>query len=468
MWLRPPFLRSPQGAIRALTSRGPFARRRLRAKIDTLGCPACGGHDFQPNRVIDDDLAAGWRLRPFEREWFDEREGHMCARCEMSKRVRMIVWTVRFLHLEVSSMDVLHINQVNNLSPLLSDARSLSETGFDPERPPNSEIDGLVNQDLCELTYPDRTFDLVIHSETLEHVFDYEQALREVRRVLRPGGLQIYTLPLLHTRRTIQRALRRTDGTTTHLRPPSYHGFESENLVVWEFGGDFIRSRTGLIHQIVYDDFFANPTVFAVVERVEDSDRDSRRGGPVSSAVMDAGSPVAGPAEAVQRRSHDDWHLRSKQVRALRQQINNQATAYAQIECGYREISRHNEDLEAEYRRLEDYAQRLESVIAALRVEIDGARNGNATAENYVASLEQNLQALSGEFNGLEEAYREICAYTKRVESELDARGNEYLRLESAYLNLLAHVDDLESAIRPRLPEPDRVTEADQGAASDS
>lgn len=45
------------------------------------------------------------------------------------------------------------------------------------------------------LPYPDASFDLVTCSEVLEHVENFRAVLREIKRVLKPGGLMVVTTP---------------------------------------------------------------------------------------------------------------------------------------------------------------------------------------------------------------------------------------------------------------------------------
>jgi SAM-dependent methyltransferase len=53
----------------------------------------------------------------------------------------------------------------------------------------------LVNCNIYAMPFPDETFDGVIVSEILEHVDDDVRALREVMRVLKPGGVAVITVP---------------------------------------------------------------------------------------------------------------------------------------------------------------------------------------------------------------------------------------------------------------------------------
>jgi SAM-dependent methyltransferase len=54
---------------------------------------------------------------------------------------------------------------------------------------------GLHNVNIYALPYPDDTFDAVILSEILEHIDDDVAGLREVYRVLKPGGVVAITVP---------------------------------------------------------------------------------------------------------------------------------------------------------------------------------------------------------------------------------------------------------------------------------
>jgi SAM-dependent methyltransferase len=53
--------------------------------------------------------------------------------------------------------------------------------------------------DIRELQLPDGRFDLVLATDIIEHVDDDLAALRELRRVLKPGGyLLLTTIPAFH------------------------------------------------------------------------------------------------------------------------------------------------------------------------------------------------------------------------------------------------------------------------------
>ena len=54
-----------------------------------------------------------------------------------------------------------------------------------------------VRGDICRLPFPDADFDFVLCTEVLEHVADPWLAVREIRRVLKPGGVALMTSPFM-------------------------------------------------------------------------------------------------------------------------------------------------------------------------------------------------------------------------------------------------------------------------------
>ena len=84
-----------------------------------------------------------------------------------------------------------------------------------------------TNQDLERLTFPDASFDIVVTSDVLEHVRLEDRAHREIRRVLRPGGVYLFTVPHFRNCETVTRVeIVDPDDPSRdrHLMEPEYHG----------------------------------------------------------------------------------------------------------------------------------------------------------------------------------------------------------------------------------------------------
>ena len=60
---------------------------------------------------------------------------------------------------------------------------------------PHGAVGGPVKGSALLLPFPDATFDCVITSEVLEHIWDDRGAIAELVRVLRPGGRMAVTVP---------------------------------------------------------------------------------------------------------------------------------------------------------------------------------------------------------------------------------------------------------------------------------
>jgi SAM-dependent methyltransferase len=218
-------------------------------------CHACGTlAEFRFAPVLWPELIDEWKLTEGWANWFDLREGTTCGNCGANLRSchhalgivraieRLTGGTARSLASAIvdpkaASLRIAEVNSAGALHQFLTRCKPLAYSeygGRDPTVP---------SEDLAALSYPSEAFDLVVTSETLEHVPDVDAALREIHRVLRPGGLHVFTVPIVWDRVTRQRA-RMEAGRLVHLLPPSYHGRVGESqadyLVFHEFGSDFV------------------------------------------------------------------------------------------------------------------------------------------------------------------------------------------------------------------------------------
>lgn len=185
-------------------------------------------------------------------------EGIRCIRCGANYRYELLA--IAILEMSEIFRQAKLIVEFDPNSPLKRVLGRYSDhyvrTFFHAETERGSEKAGAICQDLQKLTWSDRSIDIMISSDVLEHVPEFEQALAEMRRVLTPGGFHLFTVPMQS--KTIRRA-RISNGDVEYIKPPTYH-LDPLNpvgaLVFWDFGLDFedIFSRNGLNLECVAQD----------------------------------------------------------------------------------------------------------------------------------------------------------------------------------------------------------------------
>ena len=222
-------------------------------------CGTCGFAGAPLHRdALWPGLIAEWQLTPDWARWMNEREGSRCARCGSSRRNGQLAAAIVAVanarcgtearHLKAlfalpraRQLDIAEINSAGNLHRYLARSTGLKYSEFGSRSPQ------LPSEDLLRLSYADASFDLVVTADTLEHVPDLDRALRETRRVLRPGGAHVFSVPVVWDRATRQRAVLE-GGALMHRLPPSFHGAagdaQPDFLVFHEFGGD-VLARIG-------------------------------------------------------------------------------------------------------------------------------------------------------------------------------------------------------------------------------
>lgn len=119
-----------------------------------------------------------------------------------------------------------------------------TQTYFWPDKPlGHLTPEGVQNEDLTKLTFKDNSFDLILSSDVLEHLYDIEGAFRESLRVLRPGGVHIFTIPNDYPFPNLtQKRVDMVDGEEVHIKPARYHnsGDGSKCLVYTDYGADVV------------------------------------------------------------------------------------------------------------------------------------------------------------------------------------------------------------------------------------
>jgi SAM-dependent methyltransferase len=122
-------------------------------------------------------------------------------------------------------------------------------------------VDGFRNEDLERQTFEDEAFDLVITSDVMEHIYDPEQAFKEIHRTLKKGGAHIFSVPLInkHSKTQIW-STKGIDGKPVFQGNPEYHGnpIDAEGSpVTMHWGYDivnYIKEWTNDTCEIVYID----------------------------------------------------------------------------------------------------------------------------------------------------------------------------------------------------------------------
>lgn len=116
----------------------------------------------------------------------------MCPRCGSNERARLQCLVLRELRarMPLDRMSVLHFSPEPQLQPILGEMFGTYRTAGIWDQPVDFPAD------LTRLPFADASWDCIYASHVLEHIADDEGALREIRRVLRPGGLAILPVPI--------------------------------------------------------------------------------------------------------------------------------------------------------------------------------------------------------------------------------------------------------------------------------
>lgn len=170
------------------------------------------------------------------------REFLICTGCGLCSRQRALFAALRA---DLHDRSAPRIALLERFSPLYRRMRSepwrlhASEYLHPDHRPGSVHVmrRRLVrHRSITRLGFADGSLDAIVHGDVLEHVPDHLAALRECRRVLRPGGVMLFTVPFSADReQSVLRGRLRADGSIEHLQPPEYHGDSLRSGGVYTF-----------------------------------------------------------------------------------------------------------------------------------------------------------------------------------------------------------------------------------------
>lgn len=187
---------------KARVAMGMLKPGKLKARVFT--CPVCG-----PSVLFKlDDHAIAVR----------------CVRCQASAIHLSILKVLIQVCPDLSELSVYEMSSRGPLFEFLGQrAGKLVFSEFYDDVDPGTFKEGVQCQDVQRLTFDDASFDLCTSTEVFEHVPDDRRGFAEIRRVLRPGGRFVFTVPLASAQTTVERAVL-VDGKLRHLLEPEYHG----------------------------------------------------------------------------------------------------------------------------------------------------------------------------------------------------------------------------------------------------
>lgn len=171
--------------------------------------------------------------------------GLRCVRCAASTVHLSIGSAVASEIPDLSRAEVYELSAAGPfVEHLRGHARKATFSEYHPDVVPGTGWNGVRCEDVQALTWPDASFDLVTHTEVFEHVPDDARGFSELRRVLRPGGKMVFTVPLFDAPHTIERARLGAEGIE-YLLPPEYHvdPFKGNEqvLVFRDYGRDIVE-----------------------------------------------------------------------------------------------------------------------------------------------------------------------------------------------------------------------------------
>ncbi len=193
--------------------------------------------------------------------WF--RDYYICSECGSIPRERALAWSMDKFFPDWRQATVHESSPVPRgvSEKLKQHCNHYIASQYFPGIESGEEHQGWRCENLEALSFADNSIDLHISQDVIEHLFNPDLAFQEIARTLRPGGMHIFTVPLVKKGSASEICAELgEDGTVEHLLEPEYHGnpvSEQGALVTRRWGYDicdYIFKSSGLFTRIIHLD----------------------------------------------------------------------------------------------------------------------------------------------------------------------------------------------------------------------
>ncbi len=317
--------------------------------------------------------------------------------------------------------------------------------------------DGILCVDLCNIPFPEETFDFVITEDVFEHIVNYERAMEEILRVLKVGGCHIFTVPVHENKKTESR-----DG-----KQPVYHDDpvrpDAGTLVITDWGediGDIIeeygyRVEVKKIHSFYareevtdvdcdYEDYLKNVrhldqyfkynSVVIVAEKTSKT-IDVRSGyiQPKSAEIVALNRAIRGKNDEI-RALNDDNEMRGKHIVELDEELQTAGERVAALQETDEEKNRH-------IQKLDGHIEELGSRINELEQQSNELNQQNTELSRQNHELNQQNNALNNQNQELSHRNSELDRANQELHQHIEDQKAQIADLQQTVLNKEGHIE---------------------------
>jgi ubiquinone/menaquinone biosynthesis C-methylase UbiE len=105
-----------------------------------------------------------------------------------------------------------------------------------------------VKADICNLPFPDNSYDMILCNHVLEHIPNDKLAMQELYRVMKPGGMGIFQIP-----QDLKRATTFTDDSITDPKERAKVFGQYDHVRV--YGRDYFDTLRSIGFTVIEEDY---------------------------------------------------------------------------------------------------------------------------------------------------------------------------------------------------------------------